>query len=293
MKKLLLMMALLPMMAWADEVNDTVYQYKDKQIHVEDDTMGLRISVYNRQADRLTKTSETSFVEGQEVERVFVGSPFIPREELQDMDFMPCFPTVWFGSAHLSQNVLGNRNAAIHSRTSKGFDVGVTTFAFTQPFDRARTVGVAAAVQVAYARYCFQKDWLLQNTSPLTFIPASEPAKGHYIDVGRIKMPIALQCTFGPGNGVALGLSPEWRVSNNYVWNPRHGSTARKISEAYDIKSFGLNAIMTVGFGPLVLQAETGLTPLFKTADGHKAYEASATIGVDIWTLKKMLRKNR
>jgi len=286
-------MALLPLAMWADEVNDTTYHYKDKQIRVEDDTLGLRVSVYDRQGDRLTKTAETTFIEGREVERVFVGSPFIPREELQNMDFMPHFPTIWFGASHLTQNVLGNRYDAIHARASKGFDAGVTTFAFAQPLDKANTFGVAAAVQVAYSRYCFQKDWLLQNTSPISFAAAAERAKGHYLDVARVKMPVVLQFSAVPDVGIALGLSPEWRVSDNYVWNPQKWSALRKISEGYDINTFGLNFIMTLGYGPLSMQAEMGLTPLFKTADGHKAYEASATIGIDVWTLTRMLKRKR
>ena len=284
-------MAMLPMAAGADEVNDTTYQYKERQIVVEDDTMGVRISVYDRQGNRLTKTREASFIDGQEVERIFVGSPFIPKTELQQMDFLPHFPTVSFGTAHLTQRAVGNSYDAIHGRLSKGFDIGVTTFAFAQPLNKSNSFGLAAAVQMGYTRYCFQKDWLLQDGSPLSFVQTAERAKGDYMDVVRLKIPVVLQISIDAFDGIGFGLSPEWRLANTYKWNPQPASSLSKTAEGRSINTFGLNLVWMAGYGPFSMQAEMSLTPLFKTTDGHKAYGTSATIGIDVWTLMKMLKK--
>ena len=286
----LLAVLLTAITATADEVNDTTINYKDKQLVVEDDSAGLRVSVY-KGSQRLTKVSETRYIDGREVERVFVGSPFIPKEELQDMAFLPHFPTLWMGFSRLSQKVGGNQAEDIHGRYSKGFEIGFTPFSVAQSFNKSNTFGVVAAMQVVYTRFCFQKDWQMASTHPIAFVQTAERAKGHYMDVGSLRLPVMLQISYDNSDGIAFGLAPEWRMANRYKWNPMGGSAMQEVSGSCEIKPFGLNLESYVSYGPLSLTGSVGLTPLFKTADGKKGYSVSANVGIDIWGLIRLLSK--
>lgn len=113
---ILLLAALLPALAFAAEKNDTTFTVKDKTIVVDVDSGKTVVKVYNKDGYQLSKTREMEFVDGQEVERVFVGSPLIPSENLQNMSFRPHFPMVWFGMNFLTKGVSSNSSDGLHSR---------------------------------------------------------------------------------------------------------------------------------------------------------------------------------
>ena len=68
----------------AAEVNDTTIHYANKQIVLSKDSVSLNVAVYNKDGNMLAKTKETSYIDGQEVERFFISSPFVPIEERAD-----------------------------------------------------------------------------------------------------------------------------------------------------------------------------------------------------------------
>ena len=100
MKKLLLLAAFLPLLGEAAEKEDTTFVVKDKKIVVDVDGSKTNVKVFGNDGVEQTKVSEMNFVDGQEVEQVYVGSPFLPTSNLQHIDFAPRYPTVWFGKHH-------------------------------------------------------------------------------------------------------------------------------------------------------------------------------------------------
>lgn len=79
MRKTLLLAVLMPLAAVASEPADTTIIMNNRHIVVNDSAGITRVSVYDNDGTQLTRTYETSFTDGQEVERVYVTSPFIPQ----------------------------------------------------------------------------------------------------------------------------------------------------------------------------------------------------------------------
>ena len=127
MKKLLLLAAFLPLLGEAAEKEDTTFVVKDKKIVVDVDGSKTNVKVFGNDGVEQTKVSEMNFVDGQEVEQVYVGSPFLPTSNLQHIDFAPRYPTVWFGMANITGKVFGTSQLH-HARFSKSFEFGVTPY---------------------------------------------------------------------------------------------------------------------------------------------------------------------
>ncbi|MCI6161419.1 MAG: hypothetical protein MR681_08855 [Prevotella sp.] len=65
--------------AKAEEKTDTVFYVKDKKVVVNVDSGQTKVQVYASNGDQLTKSYESEFVDGQQIERIYVGSPFFSK----------------------------------------------------------------------------------------------------------------------------------------------------------------------------------------------------------------------
>lgn len=88
MKLLFLFTALiLSATAYAEEANDTTFNVKDKKIVVDVQDSKTVVKVYDNNGYEFTKTREMEYVDGQEVEQIYVGSPLVPTEVMQNLKF--------------------------------------------------------------------------------------------------------------------------------------------------------------------------------------------------------------
>ena len=88
-KNVMMMAAMMPAFALAEtnsnsapasvEANDTTIRVNDQNIVIKQDGEQTSVKIYKMNGNEMTKISETQFVDGQEVEKVFVTSPFIPQ----------------------------------------------------------------------------------------------------------------------------------------------------------------------------------------------------------------------
>lgn len=156
MKKLLLLAAFLPLLGEAAEKEDTTFVVKDKKIVVDVDGSKTNVKVFGNDGVEQTKVSEMNFVDGQEVEQVYVGSPFLPTNNLQHIDFAPRYPTVWFGMANITGKVFGTSQLH-HARFSKSFEFGVTPYYMSVPFNKQNSMGLSIAAQLVGATSAFRK----------------------------------------------------------------------------------------------------------------------------------------
>lgn len=88
-KNVMMMAAMMPAFALAEtnsnsapasaEANDTTIRVNDQNIVIKQDGEQTSVKIYKKNGNEMTKISETQFVDGQEVEKVFVTSPFIPQ----------------------------------------------------------------------------------------------------------------------------------------------------------------------------------------------------------------------
>ena len=187
---ILLLAALLPALAFAAEKNDTTFTVKDKKIVVDVDSGKTVVKVYNKDGYQLSKTREMEFVDGQEVERVFVGSPLIPSENLQNMSFRPHFPMVWFGMNFLTKGVSSNSSDGLHSRRTGSFELGITPYSM---FNKARTFGLTVAVQLAWVHQCFRRNYAMYNDGGrIAYTKLGGDAGGNNINYGALRIPVML-----------------------------------------------------------------------------------------------------
>ena len=88
MKHLLfLLMFAMAVPAIANEENDTIIYYNNKQFVVSTDSIETHVAVFNKDGNALVKNKETSYIDGQEVERFFVSSPFVPIRKHKNNTF--------------------------------------------------------------------------------------------------------------------------------------------------------------------------------------------------------------
>ncbi len=295
MKHLIFMLAaLLPMLAFAADENDTTFTVKDKKIVVDVNDDKTVVTVYNKNGYEMSKTRELEFIDGQEVERVYVGSPFVPAENLQNIKFRPHYPTVWFGFTAPSKGVFSSSKGDTHLRRSKSFELGFTPWSVAFPFNKARTFGLTAAVQVAWVHQCFQKDYgVSQDGDRFVYTQLDPRAKGNNMNYAAFRLPVMLSYQEDYSNAqMSLGLSFEVRTNASYRLAPSDGMTTDGYPDYLRLRRCGLNLEYSLSIGPVIMSATVGLTPLFKTQTGTNAYMHSAKLGVDVLELCRMLKGN-
>lgn len=284
MKKLLFLAAFLPMMAGAAEVNDTTFTVGGKSIVVDVNGDKTNVKVYGSDGNRETKVSEMNFVDGQEIETVYVGSPFIPTDRLQHVSFAPRFATVWMGIANISGSVFGKQMS--HARFSKSFELGVTPYYMSVPFTKSNSFGLSIAAQFVWNHLCFQKDYAVSESGGRwSFSQLDHKARGNNINYLAARVPLLLSWQDNTDYFIGIGVAPEVRTNAWYRMKGSDGLT----TDTYKLNHLGLNAMLSWGIGPIVFSGSFGLTPLFKTAEGKKAYQNSFSLGVDVLSLVKMI----
>lgn len=291
MKKILLIFcAMLPLAAQAEELRDTTVNYQDRKFVIGADSCETHVTVYDTKGQKLTKTKECVYIDGTEIERVFVGSPFVPERDLQTMHFRPSFPTVWYGFGNLTGKALGHSNGPTGVRRTGSFELGVTPCAVAVPFTKSKTVGVSATAQLVFSRYNFEKSFAMRNSGGLTERLACPDVSKNSMVFGALRVPVMLSVQTTDGlNDFGFGLSVELRTNAKYSFSTASGTPWTP--DGLRLKRFGLNLEASMRFGPAVIRGSYGLTPLFKTADGVKAYQQQLQIGIDIPLSIKMLKK--
>lgn len=286
MKKAILSLALImPAASYAATPDDTTFVYKDKKIvvNVEDDA--TQVSVYDKKGNKLAKSSETTFVDGNEIQKVYVGSPFMEHEKLQDNFTKHNFPSVWVGYSATHKGVAKTKTNHTHNKAS--FEIGFSAVPFCWALDKAHTMGIATTLQFAYIRTNFAANYSLSMEGDrVAMTDQGEKAKHSYMDYFESRLPVMF--TLYPESkkkplGVSLGLALVYRDNANYTFSRR--SSAPDIDSSIKLKHFGLNVIGNISYGPVVLSANLGITPTYKSTEGWNAYNSSVNIGVNLWEL--------
>lgn len=132
------------------EANDTTIRVNDQNIVIKQDGEQTSVKIYKMNGNEMTKISETQFVDGQEVEKVFVTSPFIPQTlSKRKRSLESHYPTFFFGCSQLpgSRGSMGGNNE-IPSRGNGASPSPVSASAFPtkwrspplSPSDRYTTI---------------------------------------------------------------------------------------------------------------------------------------------------------
>lgn len=281
MKKSLLFALLLPAVAMAGEPADTTIIVDDNRIVVNDSAGITSVSVYKDDGTQLTRTYETSFADGQEVERVYVTSPFIPQTLGKNKKPMEShYPFFFMGYNLLSDGMAGfSGSTALHTRDSKSWEFGFTLASVA--FSLGRNLALTTAMQTTWAYNHFQGNYVLTTTDGMSSQVEKEDikVKKSYISYSIIRVPVMMEWSrksFYAG----LGASIDMRMSDE----SKYRANKKTYTETDDInmKPLGLNLEMRMGYGFLMLYGRVGLTPLLKTSSAPKCYSVSFGMGLRI-----------
>jgi len=281
MKKSLLFALLLPAVAMAGEPADTTIIVDDNRIVVNDSAGITSVSVYKDDGTQLTRTYETSFADGQEVERVYVTSPFIPQTLGKNKKPMEShYPFFFMGYNLLSDGMAGfSGSTALHTRDSKSWEFGFTLASVA--FSLGRNLALTTAMQTTWAYNHFQGNYVLTTTDGMSSQVEKEDikVKKSYITYSIIRVPVMMEWSrksFYAG----LGASIDMRMSDE----SKYRANKKTYTETDDInmKPLGLNLEMRMGYGFLMLYGRVGLTPLLKTSSAPKCYSVSFGMGLRI-----------
>lgn len=281
MRKTLLLAVLMPLAAVASEPADTTIIMNNRQIVVNDSAGITRVSVYDNDGTQLTRTYETSFTDGQEVERVYVTSPFIPQTLGKNRKPMEShYPFFFMGYNLLSDGAMGfSGSTALHTRDSKSWEFGFTLASVA--FRLGRNLALTTAMQTTWAYNHFQGNYVLTTTDGMSSMAEKEDIrlKKSYIRYNIIRVPIMME--WSKGNFYAgAGMSIDMRMSDE----SKYRANKKTYTETDDInmKPLGLNLEMRMGYGFLMLYGRVGLTPLLKTSSAPKCYSVSFGMGLRI-----------
>ena len=253
-----------------------------------DDT---RVAVYDSKGGALRKTAETTYTDEQEVERVYVTSPFLPSSYDNAAGLAPVLPTVWYayGSTDNKIGSAANSTGGLHVKGSGSTEVGVTIAEGVAPLTRRSSwglLGLSMASQVYWTWQSFQPGVLVQGEgSHVSYSEAAEAASTNRLSYGGVRIPVMLvwnpmERQHAMASQIAIGLSADVRMGGKYRFTP--SGMGDPIERGFKVNTFGLNVESAINFGPIVITGRVGLLPIFKTTQGKKAYTSSIGIGVNI-----------
>ncbi len=279
-------------MAAAQTGRDTTIIVNQQRIVVTTHKGETHVAVYDSTDNQLLKTRETVFANLQEVERVYVTSPFLPSTYTRAAALAPILPTLWYAYTSTDSKIGSDANSSsgLHTRGSGSSEVGVTIFEGITPLtDRGRwgQLGFSMGAQTYYTWMHFQPGTLLQGEgSHVSFTPAASAASTNRLSYGGVRIPLMLSWQIAPENmasQIAIGISADMRTQGKYRFTP--ADMGDPIERNVRLKPFGLNLETVVCFGPLAITGRVGLLPLFQTTTGKKAYTSSIGIGINMGQL--------
>lgn len=298
-KKFMLMAAMMPAIAFAGEngsnattansnnafadVNDTTFTVNNQKIVIAQDGDQTTVKVFKENGKEMTKTSETQFVDGQEVEKVYVTSPFIPQTlNKRKRNLQSHYPTFFFGSSQLPSSFgsMGG-NQEMHSRDGKSWEWGITLTSFC--FRLTNQVALTSSLSIGQVHNHFQSNYILStsedgNTSMIQ--KEGETLKKSYISYNVLRLPIMIEWQKRIGSEdafFAVGPSIEYRWHEH----SRYFIGKDKYTEASDINlnPLGINLEARAGYGFLLLYARASVTPLLKKSKAPEAYPMTIGVG--------------
>ncbi len=296
--------ALVPAVAFAQEAttNDTTYTQKTTEVTSAYDTTfvfnrqkfdisqkGERtdVRVYKKNGSEMKKVKETEFLDGQEVEQVYITSPFIPRKTYKRRSkAYSHYPFFFFGANILAGSAFGVKSEGKEMCDSKSGEWGFTACTLECPI--SSSWAVTAAISSAHVSHHFKTDYMLTTVDGITSIQPfavgdnendERPSKS-YLSYWACRIPIMLEWSNRIGSDdiyAAFGPSIEFRANerSRYKLGKRH-----TLTKDVNMNPVGINLEARLGCGFFMLYARTALTPLLRTKYAPEWHPFTVGFGV-------------
>lgn len=295
MKTFIIAMAMIPFMAQAQESADsmkvqnklsadTTFIVNDKKIVVSEKSGETKVSIYSQKGEELTRTYETSYTNGQEIERVYVTSPFIPNfTRSSEKKYKNHFPTFYMGYNFLASNIMGTNNNAMHSRDNRSWEWGFT--AAVAYFQITKEFSINAALQWGQVHHHFQDNYVLSTNEGIVSMRHvdGETLKKSYISYNVTRIPVILEWAKRiDGNDLFCGIGSSIEVRDREHSRYFIGKKKYTETDVLNINPLGVNLEAYVGYGALMIYCRAALTPLLKTDKAPKGFPFAIGMGLAI-----------
>ena len=282
-RTLALTLAIMPAIASAQDNNsdkdtisnkntyDTTIVFNKQKYEISQTGERTNVKVYKANGSELEKTLETQYLDGQQVEQVYITSPFIPRRtyKRKSQEYSH-YPGIFFGLNILSGSAFGASSAGIYTRDSKSMEWGINGFSFEYPFNSSWAL--TSAMSLACVSHHFNTDYVLNTVDGITSMQPFKSEEGDdkrpsksYLSYWALRFPIMLEWSNRIGGDdvyAAFGPSIEFRFNerSRYKLGKRH-----TLTKDVNMNPIGINLEARVGYGFFMLYARTAFTPLLRT----------------------------
>lgn len=282
---IIILAALLPIVAHAAEKSDTTRTADGKTLVIDERGGKTVVQMFDGSGSRMTKTREVEFVDGQEIERVYVTSPFIPKivgsrnRRLKDH-----YPFFYIGFNQIPGSIMGaGGNTGIHTKDSKSWEWGIMPLSMS--FGLTNSMALTSALSIGKVHNHFQDNYVMTTADGQTYMRQEGEGRlrKSYISYTVVRLPVMVEWQKRMGRSdlfVAAGPSLEMR------WNAhsRYRTDEGKHTETDDINlcPLGVNLELRAGYGCLTLYGRASLTPLLKKSCAPACYPVAFGIGIGI-----------
>lgn len=286
MKKLFLLAVLIcPVAGEAASISDTTIVYHDKSIVVSDNGDRVDVDVKKNSGAEMQRLSSTSFIDGQEVEQVYVTSPFIPTSGKRKQNFIGSLPGIFVGAAIPAGSSFGFDGADdMHSIDHKSSEIGVSIVNFGLPFNYSQTFGLVTALQWGFGDLRFDKDYQFDNVDDKNVvvpIVSDKKLKKSWLKYSFIRIPVLLdwQKKDNSGHRFIAGAGVSLSLRNGIHSRYKDSDGRHSVTKDINMNTVGLGFDAHVGYAGIQLYFHTDLTPMFNSDKAPKCYSTSLGVG--------------
>lgn len=260
------------------ETNDTTLVVNNRKIVIAMDSAETKISVYDTLDNKMTKAYESTFVDGQQVERIYVGSPFIPSKKKRT--FHATMPFFFMGMNGLTESVGSNGHGNLHTRNNRSWEYGITPIQVCGAITKDNRFGFVGGLQMSAAYNHMKNAYIINDNSASEFTTCA--TRKNYMKYASVRMPILLEYQTGGKNFfyTGFGMSLEWRSSIKYKYKYNLDNGFMTVGNTLRTNHWGANLEYQIGYNDVLIYARTAITPLYKLSDGTKAYPFAVGIGL-------------
>ena len=293
-RNIIMAAAFLPAMTFAQQASetsaDTTFVLNSQHITVSQNGDKTSVTISKPDGTEMRKVSETQFVDGQEVEKIYVNSPFLPTRFARNSTLhrrskeYSHYPMFYGGHTWLSGSAFGGSSEK-YASDSKSSEWGITGMTFAYPL--SGSLAITSAISVGQVRHSFDSNYILQTVDGVTSLQpfkgdneGEKPSKS-YLIYWTARVPVMLEWSRRLGGEDvywAFGPSIEFRYNDRSRY--KLGKHKHTVSSDNNMNPVGLNLEARFGYAVFSVYARTALTPLLRTKYAPEWHPFTVGIGI-------------
>lgn len=273
--------AFLPLVATAEERNDTTVNYNDRQIVISEKKDVMTVKVLDRKGNGYEKSYEARYSDITEEETYFIRSPFYSGKNSR---YKPLTPSFFIGCGTLGSSSFGfANNGELHLRGLGNIESGIMVLA-SEMTDGQRGWGMTYDISLVLGQMMFRKGYNLGNDDSMNSVVKSDTEGRHgNMKYYGMRTRIMVHRLFPLGKdrlGIGLGCSMDMRDDENSYWKTSDSDRRYAESAYLNMRTFGFGLDFQVSHAGFYLYAHKSLTAMFNRSVAPSAYPFTFGLGV-------------